>query len=257
MKQLTEQQIQDNWNRLRDIIGKTFSGERLDKLNTMYDYFEDRMVVAPASAKEHYHNACVGGYVEHVLHIIDFSQEIKKLWEKNGANIDFTEEELIFAAMHHDLGKVGDLEHDYYVINESDWHRKNQGKIYNHNPQLPFMTVTDRAIYLLQHFGISMSTNEYLGLKLTDGMYEQANEKYLKTFLPETGLRGHIARILHQADVMATFIEGDEWKNAGDVSKKKVAKSVTNIKKAVNTEVDTKLKGENAKDLFTELFGDK
>ena len=257
MKQLSEQQIQDNWNRLRDIIGKTFSGERLDKLNTMYDYFEDRMVVAPASGREHYHNAMVGGYVEHVLHIVDFSEQIKNLWEQNGADINFTDEELIFAALHHDLGKVGDLEDDYYVINESDWHRKNQGKIYNHNPIPTFMTVTDRACWLLQHFGIKMTENEYIGLRLTDGLYEQANEKYLKTYSKEVSLRSNIARILHQADVMATFIEADEWTRGDKKETKRVAKSVSNIKKVVETEVDAKLKGENAKDLFDELFGDK
>ncbi len=33
-----------------------------------------------------------------------------------GATINFTTEEVIFAAMHHDLGKVGDMDKDYYVI---------------------------------------------------------------------------------------------------------------------------------------------
>ena len=124
MKELTPEQIQQNWERLRGIISDTFEDERLEKLNEMYDYFEDRMVIAPASGKEHYHNAMVGGYVEHILHIVDFSLQIKEMWEKNGAIIDFTDEELIFAALHHDLGKVGDLEHDYYIPEDSDWHRK-------------------------------------------------------------------------------------------------------------------------------------
>ena len=35
MKQLTEQQITDNWNDLRTIINNTFEGERLEKLNKM------------------------------------------------------------------------------------------------------------------------------------------------------------------------------------------------------------------------------
>jgi hypothetical protein len=96
-----------------------------------------------------------------------------------------------------------------------------------------------------------------MGLMLTDGMYEDANKKYLMTFLPETGLRSHISRILHQADMMATFIESDEWKRGDKKETKRVAKSVGNIKNAVATEVDTKLKGENAKELFNELFGDK
>ena len=63
MKELTPEQIQKNWEQLRNLITNTFEGERLEKLNKMYDYFEDRMVMAPASGKEHYHNAMVGGYV--------------------------------------------------------------------------------------------------------------------------------------------------------------------------------------------------
>ena len=51
MKQLTEQQILDNWNKLIQLIEDTFQGERKDKILEMYKYFEDRMSVAPASGK--------------------------------------------------------------------------------------------------------------------------------------------------------------------------------------------------------------
>ena len=213
MKELTAEQIQSNWNKLRGLITDTFEGERLENLNKMYDYFEERMCIAPASGKEHFHNAHAGGYVEHVLHITDLVVQIHELWSKNGATVDdFTKEELIFAALHHDLGKVGDLAEDYYTPNDSDWHRKNQGMIYKHNPKIQYMTVTDRAIWLLQHFGISMSENEYLGLRLTDGMYEEANKGYYISFMPHKQLRSNIAHILHQADMMASKIEFDEWK---------------------------------------------
>ena len=169
MKQLTEKQIVENWGKLIQLIEDTFDGDRKEKLLEMYKYFEDRMSVAPASGKAAYHNAMIGGYVEHVLHVTDCALKIKKLWESDGAKIDFTDEEMIFSALHHDLGKVGDLEHDYYIPCESEWHRKNQGSIFVHNPKLQFMSVTDRALFLLQHFEIPMSEQEYLGLTLTDG----------------------------------------------------------------------------------------
>ena len=85
----------------------------------MYDYFEERMMFAPASGKEHFHNCHAGGYVEHVLHVTMSALQIKQLWEKNGATINFTDEELVFAALHHDLGKIGDLAEDYYTPNDS------------------------------------------------------------------------------------------------------------------------------------------
>ena len=91
MKQLTEKQILDNWNKLMKLIEDTFEGERKEKLLKMYKYFENRMSIAPASGKAHYHNAMVGGYVEHVLHVSDCAVQIKKLWESNGAEINFTD----------------------------------------------------------------------------------------------------------------------------------------------------------------------
>ena len=103
MKELTPQQIEQNWNKLRNIIQNTFEGERLDNLNKMYDYFEDRMCMAPASGKEHFHYAHVGGYVEHVLHVVDCAVQIKELWVKNNSTINFTDEELIFASQFLDL----------------------------------------------------------------------------------------------------------------------------------------------------------
>ena len=78
MKQLTEKQIIENWENLMKLIEDTFDGERKEKLLAMYKYFEDRMSIAPASGKAHYHNAMVGGYVEHVLHVVNCSLKIKK-----------------------------------------------------------------------------------------------------------------------------------------------------------------------------------
>ena len=253
MKQLTEQQIVDNWNKLMKLIEDTFEGERKEKLLKMYKYFENRMSIAPASGKAHYHNAMVGGYVEHVLHVTDCAVQIKKLWESNGAEINFTDEELIFAAMHHDLGKVGDLEEDYYIPQDSDWHRKNQGSIFKHNPKLQYMSVTDRAIFLLGHFQISMSQWEYIGLRLTDGMYEEANKTYYMSYNPDWSLKSNIAYILHQADMMATHIEGDEWKRADEEVSNKFKKAVVTEEKP---QPSAKM-SEKSQDLFDELFGDK
>ena len=257
MKQLTPEQIQENWQQLRDLITETFEGDRLEKLNEMYDYFEDRMIIAPASGKEHYHNAHVGGYVEHVLHVTDCAVQLKRVWEDNNATINFSDDELIFAAIHHDLGKVGDMNNDYYVPQESEWHRKNKGEIFTHNDDLQYMTVTDRAIFLLNQFGLVMSENEYIGLRLTDGLYEEANKSYYISYNPAWQLKSNIAYILHQADSMATHIEYDEWKRGEEQEEIRVELNVENIKKAVTMEETSDQLSQKSKDLFDELFGDK
>ena len=256
MKKLTAEQLQENWDRLIGIINDTFTGSRKENLLKMYDHFKDRMMFAPASAKEHYHNAFPGGYVEHILHIIDFSQQIADVWEANGANVNYTREELIFAAMHHDLGKVGDEENDYYIPQTSDWHRNNRGELYTHNPQLSYMSVPDRALWLLQHFDVKVTPSEAIGIRLTDGLYDEANKKYLMTYNPDWELRSNIFHILHQADMMATKIEYDTWKyNTKEVSQ---PKPKTNWKKPSPKKVvaNNAPVGKNM-DLFKELFGNE
>ena len=256
MKELTPEQIENNWHDLIDLVNTTFEGERLDKLIEMYDYFEERMCLAPASGREHYHNAHAGGYVEHVLHVVELAKQIAGMWKQNGATINFTMEELVFAALHHDLGKVGDLAEDYYIPQDNNWFVEKRGEYFKHNPKLQFMTVTDRAIFLLQHFGIPMTELEYIGLRLTDGMYEEANKNYYVSYAPERSLKSNIAYILHQADSMATHIEYDFWKRDDypyntEFGDGKTKEEMEKIDKQNSERVE---RSKRSHDLFKELF---
>ena len=244
MKDLTNEQLEENYNKLIQLVTNTFDGNKRDNLLKMYEYFKDRIMLAPASGKEQYHNAFPGGYIEHILHVIECSQKIGQVWKDMGAHIDWTDEELIFSAMHHDLGKVGSLEGDYYTPNTSEWHRKNQGKIYNHNGDIHYMNVTDRSFFLLNHFQVPMTEQEFLAIKLTDGLYEEANKSYLMTYMDEFQLKTNLPTILHQGDMMASKLEYEAWKhNYVGSSDEKVAKG-----EAVEL-------SDNQKDVFKELFG--
>ena len=212
----------------------------------MYNYFEDRMMFTPGSGTAHFHNCFIGGYVEHVLHITKIARKLFVDYKELGAHIDYTEEEVIFAALHHDLGKVGDLENDYYIPQTSDWHRKNRDEIYTHNPALQYMKVPDRGLWLLQHYGVKVTDKEYLGIKLTDGLYDEANKSYLMSYNPDFGLRSNMPHILHQADMMSTYIESDQWKRGSETEE------------PMNTKVpktkDEQKQVDNLKQKFDELF---
>ena len=247
MKKLTAKQIQENWDNLIGIIEKQFTGDRKDGLLKMYEDFQERMMFAPASGKGHYHNAMPGGYVEHILHIIKFSQQLADLWQESGSDINFTREELVFSAMHHDLGKVGDLDNDYYIPQTSDWHRTNRGEVYTHNPDLQYMKVPDRGLWLLQHYGVKVTDKEYIGIKLTDGLYDEANKSYLMSYNPDWQLRSNLPYILHQADMMATHIEYDQWMRSNQTSNGVATPKVPKTKEEQKN-VD------NLKSKFDELF---
>jgi len=209
MKKLTNEELEANYNTFIKAISKVFKGDRLEKLLHMYSMEElgSNLLLSPASGNVGFHNAYDGGYVEHIMNVVQNSMKVMKLYESIGGTIDFTQEELLFAAFHHDLGKLGYKNKMHYIHNPSDWHVKNQGKIYTQNPELSFLTHTDRTFFVLNDYGIKYTENEYLGIKLTDGLFDGDNEKYYKTYIPNNRLRNNIQYILHWADHMSSTIE--------------------------------------------------
>ena len=83
MKNLTEQQLVENYQKLVTLVEENFTGDRKERLLEMYEFFQDRMVVAPASGKPYYHYCFVGGYIEHVLHIVETAKRFPMLSSHN------------------------------------------------------------------------------------------------------------------------------------------------------------------------------
>jgi len=250
---LDENKIAQNWEELMKRIHSEFKApQRKHNLELMYNFFQERMMLMPASSFEHYHNCFAGGYVDHVLRVMDCADAVYNNWQALGSNCTgYTREELMFAALNHDLGKVGTQELEMYRPNPSDWHRKNQGKIYEINPEIPFMSVPDRSLLLLQEFDIKFTQNEMMGIKLHDGMYDEANKPYFVAFRPESRMRNNLPIILHHADHMASQIEYENWKNSDSTivveAKRKQRKSSS---KTVSNS------SESATELFKDLFGE-
>jgi hypothetical protein len=210
---LTAEQIQDNWNELMLIISNEISSPRREKLLEFYEQYADRLMLMPAAHKKEYHNAFPGGYVEHVLRVIRCAFKQAQLWEDEGCDMStFTIEELVFSALNHDLGKMGDEVEDSYIPQTDQWRKDKLGEDYMFNTKVPFASVPDRGLFLLQSHGIQYTFNEMLAIQTHDGLYDKANEKYLMAYMPEQKPRTSLPFILHQADLMAARIEFErEW----------------------------------------------
>ena len=206
---ITEEQILANWEIFIKLISQHIPGKRGEKLVKFYEEHSDRFATMPASGNTKFHNAFPGGYIDHVLNVYHNATALYKVWADQGAFMnDFKFEELMFATLNHDLGKFGTEEGDYYVNQTSDWHR-NRGEVYTHNAEISYMKTSDRSLYILQNLGVELSENEYLAIKLHDGLYEESNKGYYVSYSDSYRLRSHLSYILHQADLMASRIEYD------------------------------------------------
>ena len=212
MKEKTEQELEANYNRFIEILKKYFTGEGLEKLLFMYseDELGLNVTVSPASGNKSYHNAYDGGYIDHIFNVCKNALKMKNLFESTGGKPDFTDEELLFTALHHDLGKLGIKGELHYVANDSDWHVKNRGEYYKRNESIPFMSITDRTFFTLNYYGIQYNEKEYFGIKLTDGLYDEDNTKYLKVYDANKAVKSNLPHLIHWADHMSTVIESQD-----------------------------------------------
>ena len=241
---LTAEQLQSNWETFNNNINDHITGDRKQKLLDFYKKYEERIILMPASHKKEYHSAFPGGYVDHVNRVVDASLKMYGVWEQFGMDTStFTIEELVFSAINHDLGKMGDSEHEAYIPQTDKWRKDKLGEDYMFNKKLAFAAVPDRGLFLLQEHGITYTFNEMVAIQTHDGLYDDANTKYLKAFMPEQKPRTSLPFVLHQADMMAARIEFEiEWlpkfsQNSVDAPKKNytLTSNKSTKSKALNT----------------------
>lgn len=166
----------------------------------MFEEIGERYYTAPAAHKGEFHNSCPGGLAEHSLRVYKIASGLLQQYVKTG----YTEDDVIVAALMHDLGKIGDRTTDYYVPNDSDWHIEKLGQYYKFNPDLRYMPHTQRSLQLLGEFGVPLSRNMYEGILLHEGQYVPANKDYAMH-------ESKFALMMHWADRLACEIEKESW----------------------------------------------
>ena len=199
MKNLSEEEIQKNWEKLLALLEK-LEVERQGPAKAMVKHLGVRLMTCPASGRLDYHNCFVGGLVEHSLRVVQNGLILRKAFDWS-AKVKVPS--LVVGCLFHDLGKVGDLERDYYVPQESDWHREKLGEMFLINKELDYMTVPDRSLFLCQHFGLTLTRDEMLAIKLHDGQYTEDNRSYrMKEPL--------LSDLVHMADLISTKQEKEK-----------------------------------------------
>jgi len=187
---LTPEEIAANFDKFRALCEKL--GERAPAALKLVDYFGERLALCPASGRKEYHLAEPGGLVDHSLRVLSNAMKLCKAFEYN-----IPRDSLIIGCLFHDLGKLGDLDHDYYLPQDSDWHREKIGEMYKHNKDIKYMTVPHRGVWLCQHFGLTLTQDEWLSIMLNDGWVLQENKAYC---LKE----GTLVTVVQTADYLAT-----------------------------------------------------
>ena len=86
-------------------------------------------MMMPTSNRPQYHKRMPGGYIDHVCRVVDIALDTKDMWSRYGSIINFTDEELVFSALNHYLGKFGTEENAAYIEQTDQWRKDKLNEI--------------------------------------------------------------------------------------------------------------------------------
>jgi len=174
--------IEKNWNKYESLC-KRFSDPALDAL---VEKIGERLAVCPFSIKTDLPGCYPGG-------LIDMSLRVSATMRKINDTLDEPERlpvaKILKVGLLHDLGKVGDLESDHFLDQDSSWHREKLGQLYKYNESLPKMSYAHRTLFLLQTAGVNLDRDEWEAILLSGGMHLEENRFY-------AGSRSSLTKIL-------------------------------------------------------------
>jgi hypothetical protein len=188
-----EEKIVENYEIVEKLVGMMGKGRKEALLDMLAGPVGREFMVAPASSRTEFHSCYPGGLMQHSLNVVREANRLTKTLCPGR----WPEHKVTFAALFHDLGKVGFGEHDpYYVRTDKRW-KIERGELYDINPNCQRMPTSERGLFLLQQAGVVLDVDEYLAIRLNDGQYVRENEPY-KMNEPD------LALIIHWADMWAT-----------------------------------------------------
>ena len=160
-----------------------------------------RLTLCPASSKQQLHSAFPGGLIDHSLRVLKNALRMIKV--APDVFSDIPEESVIFASLAHDLGKLGDLDNERYLMQDNDYYRK-RGNVYELNTSLA--PVYETSLFILQNFGIKMSYQEWQTISSIDNQ-SHVDSKYDLKEIP-------LVLLVNQADRLSCYQEKIQQNNS-------------------------------------------
>lgn len=154
----------------------------------LMNFLGEEFIKAPASSMLEYHNAFEGGLIDHLLRVAAYAIRINNsLPEEDKVN----QQSLLKVCLLHGLGKA-----KLYLENNSEWHKKHQGKMYGFNKDLVSMRMGERSAYYALSHGVKLTEEEYAAILFFDKVDDRMSD-FHNSMLGELLKMGSVLAIKH------------------------------------------------------------
>ncbi len=160
------EKLVNSFEKYISVLSKVLDSDVVDKLSNLLG---ERLVLSPRGLTSN-EGGNPGG-------LIEFSLSVASAAKNLSSSIGDTKS-MVKIALLHELGRVGDLDHDLYIIQDSDWHREKLGQNYKYNEECPKMSISHRTLWILNSLGVALTRDEYLAILTAQGLHLNENQFY-------------------------------------------------------------------------------
>jgi hypothetical protein len=152
-------------------------------------FLGEDFIKAPASTMESLHNAFEGGLIDHSLRVAQYAVKFNNALPEE-EKVD--QASLLKVCLLHQIGKA-----KLYKPCTSEWHRTNQGKMYEFNENLTSMRISERSVYYALSNGVTFTDEEFAAIIMFDKTDDKMAEHH-NSILGELLKMGNTFAIKHE-----------------------------------------------------------
>lgn len=165
-----ERNIEELWNKYNGLLGRLSD----HGINMLLKEQGQRIAECTFNTKSSEAFTGPGGLIEFSLSVAQSARNLN-----NSLDLSCPVKSIFLTSLLADIGRIGDLENDTYIVQDSDWHRDKLGQMYKWNEECDKMSMTHKTLFLLQHYGIRLTREEWLAIQLSSGMHNEENRFYV------------------------------------------------------------------------------
>lgn len=155
---MNERELTELWTSYTKLADKITDHGR--GVSLLIEELGDRILMCPAEPRNDSPGCEPGGLVQQAIKVAKAMKRINDAFEMGAST-----ESILTVGLLHEIGKVGSINEPYFLEEEESWRREKLGSFYKPNEQISRMTIPERSIFLLQHFGIKLSDEEFMAIR--------------------------------------------------------------------------------------------
>lgn len=152
-----ERDIETLWSKYEMLLSKLED----ESINNLIEKEGERILMTSYSQREKEPFCGIGGIVEYALELAKVANKIS-----DALNYGIYKKTIIRCALLSVLGRVGTISQNRFKDTESEWHRDKLGQYFDWNEDCPKYQINDMTLYLLQHYDVKLSWEEWNAIML-------------------------------------------------------------------------------------------